>query len=232
MLILYTTPPTSAMLGSHEQSLDNAEFCVTIVLMKLCSICQQSHYGLGFCKLHYDRYKRHNSTDDPYILNFWDKVDKTETCWLWKGAPSINGYGRASQENKVKQAHRISYELEYGSIPPGLHIDHLCRIRLCVRPSHLEAVTQSENNKRTTGIKRGIIECHWCKKPFESSYPNRQGPRCCGDRQCKSKRESERRKTKKPSMHPTNEKHLIPQSISTHDHETASPNLSWMPRQL
>jgi hypothetical protein len=48
----------------------------------------------------------------------------------------------------MKLAHRVSYEAAYGPIPAGLHIDHLCRVRKCVRPEHLEAVTQGENNLR------------------------------------------------------------------------------------
>lgn len=88
---------------------------------------------------------------------FWNKVNKRgpkmphmETrCWLWTGALRTNGYGQVRRERKNKATHRHAYELRYGPIPDGLHIDHLCRVITCVRPSHLEAVTQTENNART-----------------------------------------------------------------------------------
>ncbi len=71
--------------------------------------------------------------------------------WIWTGAKNPGGYGvigagARGQGNKL--AHRLSYELFVGPIPEGLHIDHLCVTRLCVRPDHLEPVTQAENNRR------------------------------------------------------------------------------------
>ena len=48
-------------------------------------------------------------------------------------------------------SHRLAYELEIGPIPAGLEIDHLCRVRNCVNPAHLEPVTHAENIRRGTG---------------------------------------------------------------------------------
>lgn len=80
---------------------------------------------------------------------FWLKVAGRETdgCWLWTGALLANGYGmfRAS---KSMAAHRWAYEHVVGPIPEGLQLDHLCRVRNCVNPSHLEPVTQAENIRR------------------------------------------------------------------------------------
>lgn len=70
-------------------------------------------------------------------------------CWLWAGADNGVGYGKF----RGKYAHRVSYEMRHGSIPTGLHIDHLCRVRCCVNPDHLEPVTNKENAQRgDTGI--------------------------------------------------------------------------------
>lgn len=74
-------------------------------------------------------------------------------CWFWIGAtsPSASGkhpYGIFTTGGKLRMAHRVSYEMAKGSIPPGLQLDHLCRETLCVNPAHLEPVTPKENIRR------------------------------------------------------------------------------------
>lgn len=93
---------------------------------------------------------------------FWSKVDKTEDCWLWRAGKFWHGYGQFSVNNKSRYAHRVAYELEFGPVPDGMQLDHLCRVRLCVRPSHLEAVTQTENIRRgvsPTALNRRLTKC-------------------------------------------------------------------------
>lgn len=79
-------------------------------------------------------------------------VDITPGCWLWTGAKNWTGYGQRSVrvDGKVRtaRAHRMAYELLVGPIPEGLTIDHLCRVRHCVNPDHLEPVTMKENARR------------------------------------------------------------------------------------
>ena len=70
-------------------------------------------------------------------------------CWLWTGAATA-GYGAFWAAPKMVKAHRFSYELHCGAIPEGKTIDHLCRVRFCVNPQHLEAVTRGENVRRST----------------------------------------------------------------------------------
>lgn len=82
---------------------------------------------------------------------FWGWVDYTESCWLWTGAKTPDGYGVASWDGRSARAHRVAYELKVGPIPAGLTIDHLCRVRHCVNPAHLEVVTGRENILRGTG---------------------------------------------------------------------------------
>lgn len=79
-------------------------------------------------------------------------------CWLWQGVLDDYGYGRFWLHGKEFQAHRVLYEVAHGPIPKGLVIDHICRVKHCVNPDHLEAVTQKENTLR--GLRgRQITHC-------------------------------------------------------------------------
>lgn len=87
---------------------------------------------------------RNRARRRPYEDRFWEKVEKTGTCWLWRGAIERQGYGVF--ENR--KAHRIAFTLIGGVIPTGLQLDHLCFVRHCVNPDHLEPVTAKENVRR------------------------------------------------------------------------------------
>ena len=82
---------------------------------------------------------------------FWGKVEITEPHWIWRGSKDGNGYGQMWVDGRLRPAHRIAYELFVGPISEGLELDHLCRVRDCVRPAHLEAVTRSVNVRRGLG---------------------------------------------------------------------------------
>lgn len=81
---------------------------------------------------------------------FWARVDFDGECWEWRGYRSTHGYGQfyVPAIRQVGLAHRIAYTLTIGEIPRHLEIDHLCRNRSCVNPSHMEPVTQRENVRR------------------------------------------------------------------------------------
>ena len=87
-----------------------------------------------------------------------DKVLVGDDCWEWTAAKDRAGYGFMMHEGKRLAAHRATYELIVGPIPKGLVLDHLCRNPGCVRPLHLEPVTQKENVHR--GLACPKSHCH------------------------------------------------------------------------
>ena len=85
-------------------------------------------------------------------LLFEEHVERTNTCWIWRGTLGHDGYGRLSGwGGRIIQVHRYAYERFVGPIPAGLLLDHLCRIRACCNPAHLEAVTHKTNILRGVG---------------------------------------------------------------------------------
>jgi hypothetical protein len=79
-------------------------------------------------------------------------------CWLWTAYCDRDGYGQfAPAHNMPVFAHRFSYERHRGKIPDGMQIDHLCRMRCCVNPDHLEIVTYDENTRR--GFRKTKTHC-------------------------------------------------------------------------
>lgn len=91
---------------------------------------------------------------------FMDKVspEPNSGCWLWMGVVQAEGYGGIWDGERMQQAHRVAYELFCGPIPKDRELDHLCRMRCCVNPKHLEPVTRKENCRRSPLIRQNGAE--------------------------------------------------------------------------
>lgn len=109
-------------------------------------------------------------------------------CWEWQGSLT-DGYGRARMgRGRRPLAHRIIWELLVGKVPAGLHLDHLCRVRHCVNPAHLEPVTHRENVRRGNGACGVHARATHCPQGHAYEGDNlvlrRNGARTC--RACKN----------------------------------------------
>lgn len=128
-------------------------------------------------------------------------IDSLTGCWLWHRRLTRNGYGEISH-GKLRTnalAHRLSYQLHKGPIPEGLDLDHLCRVRHCVNPSHLEPVSRRVNTLR--GINppaKNAMKTH-CSKghPFDlfNTLYRYNGRRYCRTCECPSGNHSPRKLT-------------------------------------
>ncbi len=110
---------------------------------------------------------------------FWSKVDKSPSsgCWLWTGEKSAKGYGRfvisfVSGKRKRVYAHRFSWEQTHDKIPDTLQIDHLCGIKNCVNPDHMEVVTSRENILRGMSPSAITYRTGICKRGHALSDDN------------------------------------------------------------
>lgn len=141
----------------------------------LCSVidCERpvKTKASGLCSPHYQRQRKGLPLEGRPIIErsykcpedrFWLKVNKDAgDCWLWTALKNGSGYGIITINKKVRLAHRFAYELLVGPIPDGLQLDHLCRVRHCVNPAHLEPVTCRENLHRgDTWAARNAAKTH------------------------------------------------------------------------
>lgn len=118
------------------------------------------------------------------IETFWSKVERTDSCWVWKG-PISRGYGQFQLPHRRTKtlAHRFSMAIA-NKLDDDLYVDHLCRNRACVNPDHLEMVTNGENVLRGIGPTAVNARKKLCNRGHPLSGENlilQKG----GKRQCK-----------------------------------------------
>ncbi len=112
-------------------------------------------------------------------------------CWLWNRFTDRNGYGRASVCGKYILAHRLMFNLLVGPIPEDRpEIDHLCRVRNCCNPDHLEPVTREENMRRVAAANTCCRRGH---SYADHAFVNSKGDRECRICSQRVKSESQRR---------------------------------------
>ena len=122
---------------------------------------------------------------------FWSHVDVRDEaeCWNWLAAKTSGGYGRFRTPKTHLLAHRVSYELSVGPIAQGLQLDHLCRNRSCVNPTHLEPVTPRVNTLRGVSVSAVNAAKTTCKRGHPLAGPNlylrTDGARVC--RKCRAR---------------------------------------------
>lgn len=125
-----------------------------------------------------------------------ERIEKGEH-WLWQGSLATAGYGRIRINRKPVLAHRAVYTEWVGPIPEGLTIDHLCRVRACVRPDHLEAVPMRTNILRGEGATAKHARQTHCKRGHplvgEHVYLSPNGHRRC--RTCQLEQHAARYRT-------------------------------------
>lgn len=134
---------------------------------------------------------------DHLPLRIQEKIHDTGDCWLWTGALRGGGYPGVRWQGRLVGAHHVVYELIHGALPDGLELDHLCRVRRCVRPDHLEAVTRSENHRRIplrTHCRNGHLlqghnlyldpgggrRCRTCRNAYQAEWRRGQHQRAEG----------------------------------------------------
>lgn len=116
--------------------------------------------------------------------NIYERFSKFYTvnpngCWNWNGNKDKDGYGFfwVAEKKQSVRAHRWAYEYYISKIEEGMTIDHLCRVKNCVRPEHLEVVTNQENTRRRDADKTHCLHGHVYNE--ENVSTNNQGSRYC-----------------------------------------------------
>ncbi len=114
------------------------------------------------------------------MKRFFDKINKTETCWLWTaGSRGKTGYGAFKLNGKVIDAHRVSYTIHKGDIPIGMYVCHSCDNRKCVNPEHLFLGTAKDNHQ--DAVDKGKVIFGWNTEKLKK-HPSRgaylRGCRC------------------------------------------------------
>lgn len=123
------------------------------------------------------KFGRLRAADSAWLEEkFWPRVDKTDTCWLWTGA-LVKGYGQIhlgelNRKTVTWTTHRLSWIVAGHAIESNADLDHLCRVKRCCNPEHLDQVSHHVN------MVRAFAHITHCPKGHEYTESNtiRSGP--------------------------------------------------------
>lgn len=175
---------------------------------RICQVdgCERPLLARGWCGTHYGRWAKYGQVELPTMVErFWMEVDKNGPvsecrpdlgpCWLWTGGISdrpSGAYGRIWDRaaKEYVYTHRFSFELARSMAPEGLDLDHLCRVRLCCNPDHLEPVTRAVNVGRGRNWLREMTHCRRGHEfTAENTRTYRRGNAVCREcRPCRRER--------------------------------------------
>lgn len=164
-----------------------------------CSVqeCELRASSRGMCNKHYLRWYQYGRTSLRILPSDLDVLTASIAigdppahrpalgpCWLWTGTKHSSGRTGYGWFRGRALAHRASYEIHVGPIPRGLQIDHLCRVRRCVNPAHLEAVTPKVNIFRSESPAAVTARTNRCRRGHELSGRNLYVVKATGGRRC------------------------------------------------
>jgi hypothetical protein len=116
---------------------------------KACAQCnamfRPAQSSITFCSR--ACYFTHIHSSEHQQARFWSSVQKTGDSddWLWTKRRNKSNYGVVAWEHEMRLAHRVSWEITYGHIPPGMGVLHHCDNPPCVRPDHLHLGDHAQN---------------------------------------------------------------------------------------
>lgn len=135
----------------------------------------------------------------PGCVNPWHSTDRLDEalvsrslpvengCQVWTGYTVEDGYGRITFDGVNRGVHQVAYELTKGPIPDGLVVDHECRVRNCINPDHLRAITGPENTLEERSLATGNINMRktHCVNGHEFTPENTKKHDADGGRACR-----------------------------------------------
>lgn len=140
--------PPETLLPRQEKT--PSDTIVSRIVSQDCAVsaCGRPVVLRGWCRLHYQRWRKHGdpARERPTVFErLMAQVERTGGCWQWRGAYDGEGYGLIRVAGTLRRASRVAWEATIGPIPTGLSILHACDNPSCVRPDHLMLGTQRAN---------------------------------------------------------------------------------------
>lgn len=131
-------------------------------ITRLCEIddCDHPYLAKGMCRMHYERVRRNNTTDDLAKRNrtieqsVASHTEWVGECLVWTGDISDQGYGIITRRGRPLRAHREVFRLAFPELKPEQYVDHKCHNRACVNMKHLRVASPKQNNENRRGANK------------------------------------------------------------------------------